>query len=1068
MISLRIFVFKIIVLSILSFVARSSVDKHVFISINDKNAISGGVITTLLQDHKDRIWIGTQSGFLSYDGYSFKSYQHIENDSNSLSGNYIRSMALSEDGRIWLGTLGNGLSIFDPATGLFENYKHNPEDVNSLSNNRIDSIATDKHGGAWLGTNNGLDYINPHTKKISHYLHDAENTASISDNHIRALIIDSKDALWVGSWKGLDKFDANSQSFIHITNKDASDISLIDKNVLKLFESSNGDIWFGTPEHGGGWIDVTLQTVNWLPLKNKEIQTEIKTISHPWITGIAELSNNIIWMATYGGGINVIDTLNKKVIKNIYHDPSIPNDIGTNEIGPILLDKSGLLWIGTWGQGLKHYNAKNQAFKMYRHSLSDKKSLSYANISSIMEANDGLIWVGTSGNGIDLLDLNQGVIGGFRPDSNKLNSLVDGFITALIQTQNNAVWVGTRQSGLHQFLPHNQSFKNYTTADGLINNYIHKLLAIDNHTLWVGTSAGLNRFDLNTKTFSTVSTSDNPNQPFIEQIDSLAVDSSGTLWIGAESGLYYLESHTRFLKSIKHDSHQSDSLAHNDVNGLLIDSKDQLWVSTNRDLQRLISHEKGTAHFQSSSMMSNNSFGLNGGNLLEDKNGNIWTSAFEMFNPNLWKTHNFGVPDGVDLGAGWIRSYAALSNNRLMYGGSNGLLLIEPDKFEAWEFEPKIIITDLHVNSKNKIHTEKLSLPENTKSISVEFSALDYSDPLNNLYSFRLDPYDIDWIKSSSDRRVATYTNLDPGKYQLRIRGSNRKGQWSSNQVAIEIIQKAAWYQTLLFKIGVVLLSLTFLYLLYLIRVTQLREAEKKLKIKVKERTIELKKALKTVELSSLTDPLTKLFNRRYFTNNINAMISSEKDNPDIISTSIFYMIDIDDFKSINDTYGHTAGDEFLIQFASLLKEAFEGSEMIVRWGGEEFIVVTKSQNEDNGATNAELIRKKVEKYPFDLGKGQIINKTCSIGFTAFPFTQSNQQLVSWEEIISITDIALYATKNSGKNGWLSISVESLSMTRPIINQLLTDAESVVFKHFKISSSFKKDVVINFRSNKLK
>ncbi len=1064
-------IFIIFTLLLMSFHNKSLaiyVDSPIFISLNDKEALSGGIATAILQDQQGFLWVGTQQGLVRYDGYSFVRYQADPNSANSLSDNYIRSMALAKDGRIWVGTLGGGVSIYDPSTDKFSTIKHSPNKPNDpygLSNNRVDALAVDQQGGVWIGTNKGLNYWSSETEKISQYFHHPKQDNSLNDDHIRALLIDKNNTLWVGSWQGLNQRKATNTHFTNITGGDADfpineTTTLANKNILRLFEAENGVIWFGTPEHGGGQLNNHTLRVTWLPYND----ANKANISHPWVTGIAQPNAQTIWLATYGGGINIVDSDSGKIIKNIRHDATLKNSLGSNEIGPLYIDHSGLLWVGTWGAGLNIYNTNNQTFHMFRHSPTDPKSLSHANISSIMEAKNGIIWVGTASNGIDLFSLTSGLLGGFRADKTNKQALGDGSITALVQANDDTVWVGTRQSGLHKYLPQSKNFKRYSVQQGLLNNLVHTLLPVGNHTVWVGSSGGLNRFDVQSERFFTITTQAKPNQAFTEQIDALVIDKQGRLWVGAESGLYVLKAKSNQLIRIKHDNNQANSLSHNDVNALLIDSNNTLWLSSQIRLERLVRWDGQTAIFESISALVGKPNDAISANLIEDELGRIWASASLMIDPTTWTLHHFHQIDGVDLGASWLRANTKLRNGDILYGGSKGLLLITPNHFTPWQLHPPLTVSSLKIDGEKKSAAERITLPADSRSFTVEFSALDYSAPLKNLYQFKLIPYDNDWINTDSSRRIATYTNLDPGNYQLKIRGSNRIGQWSNNTLNIAIIKLPKWYQTYLFKITCTVFLCYSLYLIYVLRVRQLKKSKQQLEIKVKEKTLDLNKknkqlhqALKEVKEASFIDPLTQLRNRRYFLNSIDtdiAAVNRLKQNniADEKSDLLFFLFDIDFFKAINDTYGHAAGDAVLVQFAAILKKEFRESDTIIRWGGEEFLAISRYADRNQAAKILERIRLKIANYHFDIGDDRTISKTCSVGYAPYPFIASLPTLVNWQQIIDIADTALYAAKHSNRNAWVGIEGNT-STTSENISQLLSAPVSEVRQQFNIYSS---------------
>jgi diguanylate cyclase (GGDEF)-like protein len=137
-----------------------------------------------------------------------------------------------------------------------------------------------------------------------------------------------------------------------------------------------------------------------------------------------------------------------------------------------------------------------------------------------------------------------------------------------------------------------------------------------------------------------------------------------------------------------------------------------------------------------------------------------------------------------------------------------------------------------------------------------------------------------------------------------------------------------------------------------------------------------------------------------------------------------FLMLDIDYFKEVNDIYGHDAGDKVLKQFADIIREVCRGSDFLVRWGGEEFLVVSRFMPKTEAPKLAERLRNSMEKYAFDLGDGKTIKKTCSIGFASYPFHPSGPKTgnIDWKNVINIADKALYTAKYSGRNAWIGFN----------------------------------------------
>jgi diguanylate cyclase (GGDEF)-like protein len=199
------------------------------------------------------------------------------------------------------------------------------------------------------------------------------------------------------------------------------------------------------------------------------------------------------------------------------------------------------------------------------------------------------------------------------------------------------------------------------------------------------------------------------------------------------------------------------------------------------------------------------------------------------------------------------------------------------------------------------------------------------------------------------------------------------------------------------------------LYGAYRLRMRQLRAREKHLEQVVAARTSELATAYAKIEEASLTDPLTGLRNRRFLEQTIAADLElASRGHGDLV----VLLVDLDHFKSVNDTYGHAAGDAVLVALADLLRRTFRSSDYIVRWGGEEFLIVVRFVDAGEAKDLAEKLRVAVAEHPFVLADGTVLERTCSIGFATWPAPDG----ASWEHVIDRADAALYAAKRSGRN----------------------------------------------------
>jgi len=193
---------------------------------------------------------------------------------------------------------------------------------------------------------------------------------------------------------------------------------------------------------------------------------------------------------------------------------------------------------------------------------------------------------------------------------------------------------------------------------------------------------------------------------------------------------------------------------------------------------------------------------------------------------------------------------------------------------------------------------------------------------------------------------------------------------------------------------------------------------------------LRLAAANERIEETSLTDALTQLRNRRFLEQALGSDLElaarrhedgrAGEGEADLV----FLLLDMDHFKSVNDSHGHAAGDAVLVQVAALLRSVFRASDHVVRWGGEEFLIVARFVGRERGPELAEKVRAAVEAHEFRLDDGTLLKRTCSVGFAAYPLSTRQPRACSWQEIVGIADHGLYAAKRKGRNGWVGLEAE--------------------------------------------
>jgi diguanylate cyclase (GGDEF)-like protein len=522
-------------------------------------------------------------------------------------------------------------------------------------------------------------------------------------------------------------------------------------------------------------------------------------------------------------------------------------------------------------------------------------------------------------------------------------------------------------------------------------------------TFWVGTTGGgLNRFDPDTGVFERIG--DQTKGGLRSDVVWTAVESSdGSLWVGTQGGgLHRWRAADRREGRVNFEIYtERDGLANAFIYGILEDDDRRLWLSTNRGLSRFDPADESFQNFTPANGLQ----------------------SFEF---------NFGA-------------YHRADDGEMFFGGPNGLNYFHPSSLRQNDYVPPVQLTAVHgVEGPFPLavlpwELTTMTLSHHDRVIAFEFAALDFTAPQRNKYAYMLEGFDDTWVNLETSRR-ATYTSLPPGRYTLRLRGSNSDGVWNEagTSVAIRVLP-APWWSWWAWSIYALLVGTFVLWVVRAQRARLQREAEysRKLEKQVQERTKELAEANAQLNEASLTDSLTGLRNRRYaltcvrdemagiLREHLAAMhgtTDSEK-----CREALFIMIDLDGFKAVNDTYGHEAGDRVLLAVRDTLTDVCRASDTVVRWGGDEFLVVCRNTHRQGAKVIAEKLRSEVAALDIRLENGEQARIGCSIGYAFYPFLPEQPRRVDWERVQIAADAAMYVAKRSGRNRWVGFCHDGVS-----------------------------------------
>ncbi len=1007
-------------------------------------------VMAIAQDTYGFLWFATESGLDRYDGITFKHYRSERGNPDSLGSDFVRDLNLAADGALWIATDGGGISRWNPATDSISTYRHDAANTDSLAADRIRTLLATDDGYVWIGTREaGLDRLHIASGTFTHFVSSADDPNSISSNEIYALATSGNGKLWVATSAGLDSLDLVTgavQSFDLGAVKTAADDRI---SVRDIHIGKDGLLWLGSNKHGLIRVDTLSGEVE----SFTNDPSVPSSISSNRVEVVFEDDRGQFWIGT-DKGLNLLD-MNTGEFTVFANDPADEASLGGNNIFSLLQDAGGLLWVGTRTSGLSKWNPRSWSFGHFKPLGNSPYRLSHSNVTAFTEDYDGNAWVGTFGGGINVIDKNGHVLRELRHDPAAASTIGGDRVMAMLTDRLGFIWAGTMRGGLSRIDPETDTAVTYRhepgNAGSLAANGVMSLLQDSEGQIWVGTfGGGVSRLDPKTGEITNYAYDPASSTSLSSaRATALAQTRDGVIWVGTDGGgLNYLNSRTGQWHQLKHDPYNPDSLSSNAIYSLHVDPRGRLWVGSRGGLDRVSAWPlsgNGARVLDISAPEGMNRDAVFG--IQSDLRGNLWISTSQgllSFNPDKGDLRRFHESQGLqgeefNFGA----SYAG-ANGTLYFGGPNGFNRFNPAELEVNDRPPPVVLTSLSLINEPVQSAQPyelirdLDLTHRDHVVTFGLSALDFTAPEQNSYSYMLEGFDEDWVYAGNERRI-TYTNLDGGNYTLKVRAANSDGYWNETGIAIPINVAdppwQTWWAYTLYALAL-LAAILALWRQQTQKLKRESEYSKRLEKEVSERTRELDARNKDLNVvneklveASTTDALTGLRNRRYLFQNVDQHVDVvlrryrdgvEKVPPGSNSDLLFLMVDLDKFKPVNDNCGHEAGDRLLLQVRDVLLDMCRKSDDVIRWGGDEFLIIARNTNSLYAADLAERVRASLSDRVFPVGDGQVARITTSIGYASYPFIKDRPDLLSWEEVLGVADAAMYEAKSS-RNSWLGI-----------------------------------------------
>lgn len=972
----------------------------------DRLGVSDGlphsISTTVAQDQRGLIWIGTLSGLVRYDGYRMQVFTGNTGGRNDLPDAYIRSLVTLPDGSLLIGTNAGGLSRFNPVTNTFHNY---PVGRNGTSDRKIYAMSPDGSKGVWIATEHGLDYLELRTDRLwSVPLSQGMSPRSFG------VLQDRAGNLWVGNNNGLF-VRHNGEALFSRPPHNGSDTNVdvvLNDGIWAILEDREGRLWAGSTQSGAAWMD---GTGNWHGVPGFSGYQKDRS-RRPTARSFVELAGDTVWIGTDGGGVLAFD-VSSGSLQTIAHDTALPSSLPGDSVRGLMQDHAGNVWVAT-DLGVAHYDPNARKAFALQPSSNEAHSLANTNVRGIFVDSRQRIWLGMSSGRVDVIDLpgeeiHHLELGGVQTRRD---------VQAFAEMPDGTIWVGTQ--GLARIDPTTLAIHDSAVPDLDDKPVLH--LLPDGQRLLIGTYDGVYRYD--TKTHAISHFGHDANDPGSLTSDTVRriARIGSDLWYVTGRGISIATNaqQSRGFENLLNRPGDKTSLPNNLASSVAIDAQGVLWVGTYGGLAMLEPHSPGEPYRFSTIGTANGLASENINAVQPDDRGNPWVSlanGLAMVDPNTRTAHNLGVRDGLRIASYIYAAAARAPGGELLFGGLGGLTVVRPEWQPPDRPDAPLVITSAAVNGvplpfgKLPRANESLSVRSHNRGLRVDFALLDYESPAETSYSYRMEGFDEGWIDvPHGGLPTAIYTNLPHGDYKLQLRAQTHGMQPRLVESEVNVNAEPRWFETAAALIVAGLLVLAAIVGIIQLRTLYLRRQAKQLQQQIDLRTQDLLVANKRLDELANTDPLTGACNRRRVLDVAEEMRAKSTDG-----NACLALLDLDRFKRINDTHGHIAGDAVIRHVCQVMQQQSRATDCIGRYGGEELLACLPESSLEQGMVVAERIRTALAQQPL-VYDGQPIAVTVSIGVAVY---RTGETLSQW---LTRADGALYEAKHGGRNRTVAAS----------------------------------------------
>ena len=778
---------------ILFFVLSTKAEQqdYYFRQISLEQGLSQSRVQCIYRDHQGVIWIGTKWGLNSYDQSELKSYFHDREQPNSLPDNFIRFITEDRLGDLYVST-NKGIAIYNKAENQFQPLKYNGKPFNAWSylqigdnflfggeetlyqyNLRDKSITTifpDIDGDKLKCINRifqwSPDVLITSSKKDGLWMYDLIKKKMyrcpfVKEREINTIFVDSQNRLWVSFYgKGIACYSKEGKRLFSLSTKNSG----LNNDIIFDFLEKDNQLWIATD--GGGINILDFQTMKFSHLKH--ISDDEQSLPNNSIYRLYKDQMDNIWIGSIHGGLFAI----KKVFIKTYKDVPLnnPNGVSERTVVSIFEDKDTLLWIGTDGGGINSFDQKTNTFHHYPTTYGEK-------VTSITDFSENELLLSCFNKGVFTFNKRTAQMQPFPiiNDSISKREFSSGDLVNLYATKDNIYILGAK---VYIYNKHTRQTSILYAPQIDIQRQIamQAIYSDDTHLYLMGTN---NLFKLN---FKTNELSSLVNMKEGDDFTSACRDDKGNFWIGSNFGLLFYNKQTGKTEKIHTNLFNSVS------------------------------------------------------SLAYDKKGKVWIGAQNMFFAYIINEKRFVIldeSDGVPSNELIFTPIPALRTPNLYMGGTMGLVRINTDIIFESNSSPILKLLEVKLNGKStlkQVNNNCISIPWNHSSFNIKVIADEKNSFRKHLFRYVITGKDKMVIESYL--QTLELGTLASGEYTISVSCDTSNGEWSQPTEILTIIVSPPWWKSTWF----IILCIFFAFLVAgVVFFSLIRKKENRLKREMRE-----------------------------------------------------------------------------------------------------------------------------------------------------------------------------------------------------------------------------------------